>query len=758
MLTVTANHVAYRGGEEGTLFPIPFPFLESSHIAAQVRMEDGEEKTLAPGTDYRIDKAGDSGELVLLNGPLAAGKTLVITRLVPLTQETIFHNQGPNSPKATEDSLDKLTMISQQLQAGLAKSFVLPEYLDPDEAVATLAETPQVQQQLRSDIGCLETTVESNRTVLSQRVESVAANLREQISGTATTLRSEAAALRTGLENSFAASLAQSASAIKTEVGGTIAETKADLESSLAKAKLDLSGEITDSADRLRSDIESIQDIAGEIEPLRQEVAEKAALTDTRLSDARTPTAHALSHSVSGADPLTPQAIGCLPRPPDDGKTYVASSSGWVEHIDGSGGGEPGEGGTEYHTNLLHRDYPNQHPQSAITGLADDLENVRAAITQLSADVETGKDHATLENRDGADQHPQAAITGLAADLSSIRADIAELEQRRVILDHQELTGRDADNQHPVSAIAGLAAELDRLDESVEQVRSAAITAHAGLSGRDGADQHPQSAITGLTAALGDLNTRLAAYAELIVETPSQDKHLIGKGYADNLIASFRSTLAAPAFAPGPPADGAAYGWKDGAWVAVGGSGGGEGAAGLYVPELRLFMQQPDELPSGWYFPSGELVALSSELGKALNNLSTSIKTNWGVVKSGSYISLFSLDKFFSSNRGRFLRIANGTSRTAGSTEEDAIRNISGEWKMQATSGMMRFVDGDSSNGTATGAFTTGATELASCPNIQTKKGRSLVFNASLQVPTADENRPCNVGLIPAVYMGVVNA
>lgn len=42
-------------------------------------------------------------------------------------------------------------------------------------------------------------------------------------------------------------------------------------------------------------------------------IANTAALvvtTDTRLSDARTPTAHAASHASAGSDPITPAAIG----------------------------------------------------------------------------------------------------------------------------------------------------------------------------------------------------------------------------------------------------------------------------------------------------------------------------------------------------------------------------------------------------------------------------------------------------------------
>ncbi len=120
MLDTTVSSISYLGSGGQTVFPIPFPFLETSHIHAHVRDDSGACRTLAAGLDFCVNHISDgNGELILLADPLSDAQTLVIRRLVPLTQEIFFHNLGPYSPAALETVADKLTMIVQQLQDGL---------------------------------------------------------------------------------------------------------------------------------------------------------------------------------------------------------------------------------------------------------------------------------------------------------------------------------------------------------------------------------------------------------------------------------------------------------------------------------------------------------------------------------------------------------------------------------------------------------------------------------------------------------------
>ncbi|MEU4154763.1 hypothetical protein [Streptomyces antimycoticus] len=51
-----------------------------------------------------------------------------------------------------------------------------------------------------------------------------------------------------------------------------------------------------------------------------------ASGADSRLSDARTPTAHAASHASGGSDPVTPAAIGALTQTTGDGRYLLAAA------------------------------------------------------------------------------------------------------------------------------------------------------------------------------------------------------------------------------------------------------------------------------------------------------------------------------------------------------------------------------------------------------------------------------------------------
>lgn len=64
--------------------------------------------------------------------------------------------------------------------------------------------------------------------------------------------------------------------------------------------------------------------------------------------------------------------------------------------------------GTRDHTNLIHRDYPDQHPIEAITGLVDELSS-KADQADLTSHEQDHVIHVTQEDRNrwdsGADKH-----------------------------------------------------------------------------------------------------------------------------------------------------------------------------------------------------------------------------------------------------------------------------------------------------------------------------------------------------------------
>ena len=159
------------------------------------------------------------------------------------------------------------------------------------------------------------------------------------------------------------------------------------------------------------------------------DLAAKADATDPRLSNARAPTAHAASHAMAGADRITPEAIGALKPPPGDGKKYLVAATGYVEYIAPTG---DGGSGTTDHSELVNRDAPDQHPQSAIQHLEPDLETIRADIAakadeaDMLARLQTKADAASLAGKADAN-HAHAAATAEAAGFLSA-ADKAKLD------------------------------------------------------------------------------------------------------------------------------------------------------------------------------------------------------------------------------------------------------------------------------------------------------------------------------------------
>ena len=172
-----------------------------------------------------------------------------------------------------------------------------------------------------------------------------------------------------------------------------------------------------------------------------------------------------------------------------------------------------------------------------------------------------------------------------------------------------------------------------------------------------------------------------------------------------------------------------------------------------FVPigEFRLMPFRAGELPFGWYFRNGDNYFLSSPQGQALNRLSDNYKRDHQItiknINGQYYINVPSA--FAPDGRGFFERPANGTTRQIGSWEDDAIREIWGHFDTGVV---------DNHVGYAKGAF-------AGAYAINPKGGafqptRDLdawgyEFFASRVVPTANENRPLNIGLTPAIYLGV---
>lgn len=128
-MTVSSStaRVSYSGNGSTTAFAVPFYFLANSQLTVTLRLADGSESTKVLGTDYTVTGAGVlTGGTVTMTSAPASGTTLVVTRNVPLTQETDLQPNDRLPAETLEQSIDKLTMISQQIDETIDRTLKAP--------------------------------------------------------------------------------------------------------------------------------------------------------------------------------------------------------------------------------------------------------------------------------------------------------------------------------------------------------------------------------------------------------------------------------------------------------------------------------------------------------------------------------------------------------------------------------------------------------------------------------------------------------
>ncbi|MBD9270455.1 tail fiber protein [Akkermansia sp.] len=144
--------------------------------------------------------------------------------------------------------------------------------------------------------------------------------------------------------------------------------------------------------------------------------------------------------------------------------------------------------------------------------------------------------------------------------------------------------------------------------------------------------------------------------------------------------------------------------------------------------------------PEGWLKCNGALLQISQYPA-----LHAAIGTTYG----GDGATTFAIPDLIRDN-GLFIRAATGD-RTAGSVQGDAIRNITG------TFSFMGCLNGLLWARNLSGVFTQQA-HAASSESISNARyweagslNEKTIFDASRVVPTADENRPVNIALMPLI-------
>lgn len=132
-LSTSIASQTFPGNGLTQLFPCGFRiFDEADVVVTTIDQVAGTSAPMTLNTDYTIAGAGDaSGFTLSTTLPVADGKNLLVSRVMPYTQPTDFTNQGAFFPTMHEDAMDRLGMQIQQLAGASGRSARVPDGLIP---------------------------------------------------------------------------------------------------------------------------------------------------------------------------------------------------------------------------------------------------------------------------------------------------------------------------------------------------------------------------------------------------------------------------------------------------------------------------------------------------------------------------------------------------------------------------------------------------------------------------------------------------
>jgi len=103
-------------------YSFPFQIKEESNITVTHIDTNGIVNPLMLNSDFTVTTVdGVNGGTVVLTYSVAIGGTLVIERILPLTQETKWVNGGPFDQRILEEDLDRMVMLIQQVNLALTE-------------------------------------------------------------------------------------------------------------------------------------------------------------------------------------------------------------------------------------------------------------------------------------------------------------------------------------------------------------------------------------------------------------------------------------------------------------------------------------------------------------------------------------------------------------------------------------------------------------------------------------------------------------
>ncbi len=125
-MTVTqqASKVTYAGTGQQVEFFVPFVFYDPQDLEVLKVTSDGSELIQVSDIDYTVYSGDQNGAVTMMSAPLDQER-LVIVRKLPFEQPVDYRANDPFPAETHERGLDRLTLLCQQLDERLSRTFAL---------------------------------------------------------------------------------------------------------------------------------------------------------------------------------------------------------------------------------------------------------------------------------------------------------------------------------------------------------------------------------------------------------------------------------------------------------------------------------------------------------------------------------------------------------------------------------------------------------------------------------------------------------
>lgn len=182
-VTTDVRRVMRAGNGLATEFAFSFPVPDAQSVVVKLINASGASTELSsPAFEVELQETGGLVRYPLSGAPISSGESIIIERVVPLTQTTDLTNQGAFFAETHEDVFDRTVMMIQQIDDQAARAIRLPV----NEAGAEL---PPAAERASKFLGFDS----SGRPVLSEGVASGEADIAAAISDVQTASSSAAA-------------------------------------------------------------------------------------------------------------------------------------------------------------------------------------------------------------------------------------------------------------------------------------------------------------------------------------------------------------------------------------------------------------------------------------------------------------------------------------------------------------------------------------------------------------------------------------